>query len=432
MGHVRYKLTIIIVMLFTLLSCKSERAEDHIIKLLEENYANLYINHVEEKREALRDFKEYLKTHSLNDDQNLQEIHTKINKMYDGHIILYDSRKEKNINYSSGIKFIPGSPFVKECDSCEPKIIEDKYEIIDINQRRLNDFFEKEKFSVPASTLHGRYFRIIRLLEKGPFHDEITLTLKSSTGKMLSTKIKWKQVVGSAHVCVSSERLTDNIFKLNIYSLWCDNERNGYLSDEKILANFKSQLDAAMEGAMSTDKFIIDLRENGGGGEFEVEYVLNTFFDKSVFVSNYKYLRKSHPGLKKNFERFWPFKLGLWSPEESDVTRPQNKPKKTFYTNKIVTLISAGCFSSCEIIASVLKSEKRSFILGSTTHGGSGDPVPFHLKGTPFSINLPTSIVFQKDGSPYEGLGVAPQKELFQNANEKGDTILENAIDLIQ
>lgn len=98
----------------------------------------------------------------------------------------------------------------------------------------------------------------------------------------------------------------------------------------------------------------------------------------------------------------------------------------------MAVITSAGCFSSCETIASVLKNEKRSKVIGSTTHGGSGDPLFFPIKGTHYSLNLPTCVNWQNPGVYYEGVGVKPDIIMHQNPNIAEDNLLKAAIDLTQ
>ena len=196
------------------------------------------------------------------------------------------------------------------------------------------------------------------------------------------------------------------------------------------------------------------MRENGGGGELEVAYVLNSFYKKSVFLYHYKYLRKTHPGLSKLKEKIWLFNHSLWAPDESYYTNHAPLSKKifienkvnsllpwapdesynvppskfTFFNNKIITLISAGCFSACETIASALKLDQRSLLMGSRTHGGSSEPFDYQIKGTPYSLNLPACLTWQKNGKLYEGVGVPPDYELLQDPLIKIDTVLSTAI----
>lgn len=409
----------------------SPRPEVQMVKLIKDRYANLYVNNEKQKREALEGLRNYLHDHELN-DSNLDDFRSRLNQINDGHLVLFDNRKENNIRYESGVVFVPGTNYIEKCDNCLPVLPKDKYQILEVNNLSLNYYLEKEKNSVAASTPWGREFRLIRLLKEKSNKSETTLKLKSSSGKVVTSKLNWRLFSDKAPLCVSGERLKNDFFKLNIYNLWCEDKTVGTSTREQIFDNFKIQFDKAMSKALENDKIVIDLRENGGGGDFEVEYILNAFLKKSVILYHNKYLRKNTPGIRKWLEIFWPLKLSLWAPDEYEYTNLSRRPKKTFFNNNVITLVSAGCFSSCETIASILKLEKHSLLLGSRTHGGSGDPVIYPIKGTPFSLNIPSCINWQSDGNFYEGTGVLPDREVLQSAIIKSDNVLTSAIDLAQ
>ncbi|MBC7714644.1 MAG: hypothetical protein H7177_14960 [Rhizobacter sp.] len=431
MDHAHNKITKCFLLLLLLTSC-SPRPEKQLVSILENRYANLYVNDQRQKREVIKELATYLNDHKFN-DKNLKEIKSLVHKINDGHVVLFDDRKDKNIVYSSGVHFIPGSIFIKDCADCSPSLAEDKYEISEVNGLPLKAWLEKEKFYVAASSPWGRHHRLINTLGTRADNQDITLKVKSSSGKIALTKLNWHVQSNTPPVCVSGQRLNENVFKINVDNLWCE-DTTGKVpwSRDLIYSNFKKQFDDSTASIKENDRIIIDLRNNGGGGDSEVEYVLNAFNEKSVFMYHYKYLRKTNPGKRKWLEKFWPFKLDLWAKDEFDYTNLKNKPKKTFFDNKVVTMISAGCFSSCETIASALKLEKRSLVIGSRTHGGSGDPVIFPIRGTHYSINIPTCITWQENGRFYEGSGVHPDQEVLQSPILKTDNVLMTAIDLVQ
>jgi hypothetical protein len=287
--------------------------------------------------------------------------------------------------------------------------------------------------NVAASTLWGRHYRVIHLLNLSKDKSVNSLLLESTSGEIVLTKLNWRVLKEIPPQCVSGERLKKDIFKLNILSLWCDDTTAAIpMGREQVYENFKEQFNTVISKINANDKVIIDIRENGGGGDKEVEYVLNAFNEKSVYMYRYKYLRKTHPGKRKFLEKFSPFNTELWSIDEYDYTNLEHRPVKTFFTNKVAVLLSAGCFSSCETIASAFKLEKRALLIGSRTHGGSGDPVIFPIKETPYSINLPTCVNWQKNDEVYEGIGVPPDLELGQDPSIKSDNVLARAIDQVQ
>lgn len=429
MDHARNKI-IFCLLLLTLAACSSRTPEEQLLSHLEEKYANLYFNDEAHKRKIINGLRLFFKTNKLN-DENINEIHRLLNRINDGHVVLFDERVEKNKKFSNDMKFVVGSDLVESCASCTPEVAKSKYEIIEVNNKSFKKFLIRNKYEVAASSDWGRYFRITRLLQEKNNDETTILKLRSTSGKTITTNLNWVPSSEKPPICVSGERLAPDVYKVSVKSLWCDDSRGSWRRN-KIYDNFKKQFDTTMNSANENDRIIMELRENGGGGDEEVEYILNTFNEKSVFLYHYKYLRKTTPGKQKWFEKFWPFKLSLWSDDGYQYTNISHRPKKTFYKNKMVTLISSGCFSSCETIASVLKNEKRSIVIGSVTHGGSGDPVIFPVKETPYSINIPICVNWQGPGIVYEGIGVQPNISLEQNPKIKEDNILKLAIDLTQ
>ena len=410
-------------------ACSSRSPEEQLLYQLEDSYANLYFNNEVHKRKVINDLREYFKNHKLN-DENIVEVRPLLHRLNDGHVVIFDERKEKNKHYESGVKFLIGSNLIESCSDCTPALIKNKYKILEVNDQSFESFLLKKKYDVAASTEWGRHFRLTRLLQENNDYTETTLKVKNISGKIISTKLNWKPSDEKPADCVNSQRLAPDIFKIQVTSLWCDDSLGNGWGRDQIYNNFKNQFDSALSAANENDRIIIDLRENGGGGDQEVEYILNAFNEKSVFMYHYQYMRKSHPGKWKWFEKIGPFKLPLWANDEYQYTNLENRPKKTFYNNKMATITSAGCFSSCETIASVLKNEKRSKVIGSITHGGSGAPVIFPIKGTPYSINIPTCVNWQAPGVPYEGVGVLPDITFEQNPKIIEDNILQAAIDL--
>lgn len=416
--------------LFLLLTaCRSESPEDRLISYIEQKYANLYYNNEPHKRAVIQDLRNYFKTHKLN-DETIEEVRLKLNGINDGHVVLYDDRKEKNTVYVSGAKFVIGSEILESCIDCNPVIPKSKYQIMEVNKLPYTEFIKLSKNEVSASSEWGRQYRVSRLLSRKSNNTETSLKLKDINGKIITTKLMWKLLENKNPPCVTGQRIAPDIFKVHVANLWCDESNGDDWSRQQIVDNFKLQFDTVMNEANEKDRIILELRENGGGGDEEVKYVINAFIEKQVLLYHFKYLFKTHPGKLKWITDYLPFELPLWTEEEYEYTNLVHKPKKTFYKNKMATIISSGCFSSCETIVSILKNEKRSLVIGSLTHGGSGDPVIFDIKNTHYSINLPTCVNWQVPGVVYEGVGVHPNITAYQNPNIKEDNVLNLAIDL--
>ncbi len=410
---------------FIFISC-SRTPEREIIHLLNKKYANLYVNEPQ-KREAITELKEFLKENHLS-DQTYPKIQEYVHKISDGHVVLYRNNFMTLNTYVSGLTFIPGSPYVKSCESCTPAVTEGKYQILEINDIPLEKYLKAHANSVAASTTPARTFRTLRKLSENQTVSEIRLKLQSVDRTIVSTTLNWQQVAPGTHQCVSGERLNENTFKLNIYSLWCDDKTRPKETRNQVLERFKQEFDNVAQSINKDDLIVLDLRENGGGGDQEVEYVLNSFSDKPLFMYRYQYLAVHTSPFRKWLARLSIQPADIWAKEEFLYSNPQNKTAYQFLENKMITLVSEGCFSSCEGLASSLKLENRSLLLGSTTHGGAGDPIVFPIKNSDFSLNLPTCLAWQKDGNLFEGTGVEPNIKTTQKFTDILDSVLEESL----
>lgn len=418
--------TAAICLIFIISASCSRTPEREIIHLLSNKYSNLYVNEPQ-KREAINNLKEFLKENHLS-DQTYPKIQEYVHRIKDGHVVLYRNDFMTKSTYESGLTFIPGSGYVMSCSTCTPAVTEGKYKIIEINDIPIEKYLKAHTDSVAASTPSARQFRILRTLSENHTPQEIRIKIQSVDKSVLTTSLNWQEAKPSTHRCVSGERLDEKTFKLNIYSLWCDDKSNLKETRNEILDRFKREFDNTAQNIRKDDFIILDLRENGGGGDQEVEYVLNSFSDKPLFMYRYKYLAVNTSLFKKWLARFSIHHADVWDKEEFLFTDPENRTTYQFVDNKMITLVSEGCFSSCEGLASSLKLENRSLLIGSTTHGGAGDPVVFPIKNSNFSLNIPTCLTWQKDGKLFEGTGVEPNIKMTQNFAETSDTVLEEGL----
>lgn len=413
-----------VLFIFLFLSSSCQKRGDDLPRLLKNHYANLEINNPEKKAAVIRELEQILSTHSLNKD-SLHKVQIKLNELNDGHVVLYDEKGEiKKGHGESGLIFFTGSTVIASCLDCSPPLQTDKYSIVKINDKSFGDWLENSRYFVAASSEWGREFRSVReLLSERMYADKIELTVQDSTGKIRKTIVTPKNKSSKAQ-CITGQRLNDSVFKINIHSLWCDYGKSGLIR-EIIRENFNQAWEKIVHQVKPDDKIILDLRENGGGGDDEVKIVIRTFFARKVFMDQYQYLFVHQPGWKK----WLPFS-GRWAKPEDEFIESQSNSGK-LKNNKMTALISAGCFSSCETIASILKQEKRAPLIGSRTHGGSGDPKIFPIKNSPFAVNLPTCLVKQKNNSFFEGVGVEPDYAINQRHNSTADDVLQYAIKVL-
>ena len=395
----------LILILFLSLSCiKQER---DLPTLLKNDYSNLFVNNPAHKLKVLKE----LERIPLNDKTETQ-VNQILNKFGDGHVVLYKNGQSLNELKSTSLKFIPGSNYVSECRDCLPAIPPGKYKLHKIANLPSDVFYEKHAFSVAASTPWGREHRLQTKIMN------VNIELINFNGERRVTWVPESEQKNLA--CVDFLRLNPSTVKITIHSLWCD--QGGKIRERKeVIQEFERAWFSTIENVKANDHIILDLRENGGGSDAEVKIVINSFFSKSVFADKFQYLSQHQPGFKKYL---WGSK---WA---SPVEEYFSVSSQRVLRNRLTTLVSAGCFSSCETLASIFKNEGRSLLIGSTTHGGSGDPRLFQIGNSEYQVNLPVCLVWQKDKRLFEGEGIVPNILLQQNPKEKKDSLLQYALDL--
>ncbi len=109
-----------------------------------------------------------------------------------------------------------------------------------------------------------------------------------------------------------------------------------------------------------------------------------------------------------------------------------NLPNKPIYTGPLVVLADTGCASSCEDFLMPIKESKRGTILGERSYGSTGQPYMVDF-GNGMSFRVSTRRVYFPDGSPFEGVGVAPDIEARPTVDELRhgtDSVLAKGLEL--
>jgi len=191
---------------------------------------------------------------------------------------------------------------------------------------------------------------------------------------------------------------------------------------------------------------IIDVRANGGG---------NTPSDLIAALIDRPY-RAFSQGTTMSIGLFAAYRqvLSTLSPEElnqiSDSTRStlgayseyyrpmlvtaggMNLPGKPIYTGPLVVLSDIGCASSCEDFLMPLKESKRARILGQASYGSTGQPYMVNFDGG-ITFRVSTRRVYFPDGSPFEGVGIAPDVEArptLDDLRHGTDSVLAKALEM--
>jgi hypothetical protein len=319
-----------------LVGCRSN--EEEIVQLLKQRYSNLGLKNTKQIELVFNELNSYFKNNRL-EIKNINPIATILNKIEDGHIFLTSDVAQSQ--YNSGIEFYPGTEFIKSCRTCSPEIKPGKYQLLAINNQDVESWFAVNKYLVAASTLHARRYRLSRLISASENFKVEHIKVKNQNGKVVEAKLNWSSVPKVIERCISGERLSEHLFILTVKNFWCVIE-DGDNSREAIFKNFKNQFDEIAKLIETKDKLIIDLRDNGGGADLEVEYFLNSFFSRSIFLYPYQHLLVNVPGIFKKFLPFFPLDLHLWNKKIDEFTRIENSSDHHFYDNELHVLISAS------------------------------------------------------------------------------------------
>ncbi len=146
--------------------------------------------------------------------------------------------------------------------------------------------------------------------------------------------------------------------------------------------------DSYMQLLSTSDAIIVDLRKNGGGSPFMVQYLCSFFFDKKVHL-NSLYFRDGD-----RTEEFWTL----------DEVNGEKMPDVPLFV-----LTSDRTFSGAEEFSYNMQTQKRATLVGQTTGGGAnpGGTMPINEKLVVFipggkAINPITK-------TNWEGVGVVPE-----------------------
>jgi hypothetical protein len=139
---------------------------------------------------------------------------------------------------------------------------------------------------------------------------------------------------------------------------------------------------------------IVDVRGNQGGNEAYARGIAGHFVDKPLHYETSQVRDPSAPG--------------GWQAPQHHIVEPIEGVAR--YTRPVVMLIGPLCMSSCDAFALMMRGAGATLV-GQTTRGASGNPQPFDL-GNGLVVYIPSWRATQADGTPIEGVGVAPHVEV--------------------
>jgi carboxyl-terminal processing protease len=107
------------------------------------------------------------------------------------------------------------------------------------------------------------------------------------------------------------------------------------------------------------------------------------------------------------------------------------RPGEPIFKGRLVLLADGGCASACEDFVMPFKDNGRATVVGERTAGSTGQPY-LHDFGNGMMIVVGSIRTFFPDGSPFEGVGIAPDIELpatVKDLKEGTDAVLRRAIE---
>jgi len=179
----------------------------------------------------------------------------------------------------------------------------------------------------------------------------------------------------------------------------------------------------AIKKTPSAKAIIIDVRGNHGGST--PQELVATLMDRP-----YRYFIESTPAQLASLQLY-----------DNPGTHRELRwfggilqPADAHYTGPLFILTDGGCFSACEDFVISFKDNHRATIIGERTAGSDGQPYQHRFENG-MVFGLSTKRLFMPDGSPFEGVGIAPDIEVPIHAEDLAtgkDPVLEKALSLAQ
>lgn len=194
------------------------------------------------------------------------------------------------------------------------------------------------------------------------------------------------------------------------------------------------QIAEALASARSAQGIVIDLRGDRGGDITQVgEHVVAGLAEGKAKLGTYRVLlTKETVDRRPMWNQLAAGPDGFSGPEELTVDA---LPAGKGFRGPVAVVVDSGCVSTCEIVAAALRGDLGATVVGETTGGSSGAPVPYELPVSHGSINIPTWNLIAADGKPVESDGVAPDVASAPTADALAageDLPLRSAVDLVR
>jgi len=193
----------------------------------------------------------------------------------------------------------------------------------------------------------------------------------------------------------------------------------------------------------SARAIILDVRGNGGGNT--PDQLIDALLDRpwsyfrfstplSIAIAGAENQVQANigkdlndPYLKGYLDAYSEFrKIEILSPS------PLHVPAGDAYKGKVFLLVDGFCSSACEDFVLPFKTTGRGVLVGEPTSGSSGQPYYFDF-GNRMSFRVSSKRYYLPDGSPFEGVGLAPDipiKPSLEDLKAGRDPVLVRALDM--
>ena len=416
---------------------KNEIAE--LKKLLGSQWANKDVESKKDQKYFDNAFEGIGEKTTSSDQDYIASIDKIVRNLHDGHLRLTPPETIPQIKRYSGMKIakVQGGFALVGCefsDNC--KDLDLPLKIIKVDGNDTETWLQKDSELQYGSSIHGRISVSIDGLY---FHKRLSyyappreLLLESLAGKQFVKKIVWREAIALGddsngqkgnYSCVTVSEVKKGIYQLKVPTFWCGLNSND--SETQVKNNFIAQFEKEISKIDQPKAVILDLRNNGGGGDDEGRMVAGLFIDKEEFWFKISHLLDQgwYATVLRIFEGSWQKPL--------TVKVSPNKFREKFMGSMLFVLTNSSCFSTCDGIVSSLKHAGVGIILGERTHGGAGDPKEWLFPYSKFKLGYTTALIWQKNGDLIEGKGVdvdysvVPAMEFFKKSD---DPVLDMAL----
>lgn len=175
-------------------------------------------------------------------------------------------------------------------------------------------------------------------------------------------------------------------------------------------------IDQILSEFNGVNAIIIDVRSNGGGNSDNADLIMSRFNDQQRLM----FRTRKRKGERNDF--------GAWL----DVFTPVYEG--TRFGGKVAVLTNRGCFSSTEWFVAGMRTMPQVTIVGDTTGGGSGRPLPRELPNG-WAMRVSNTQAQLPEGQDYQFTGIYPDEPLWitqAQIDNNIDAILEKAIAILK